>query len=622
MDASLATGSARRPGIGVVASSICVCHRPDPLGQYLMLPCADGTGGCNGWVHPQCVCAPSIHWKWIFDAKPAPPDVLQPYVCPMCIRAAVTGKVGAYEEAPLMPPPLAPNVWVIEKIIARRERAADSSATHGDDLAPGALSATSSTPGTEGSLHHVAGHSHLFDAAAAVGEDDILVKAGGEETAAAVAALVPPAANSSSGSGNRALTKKVTEYLIKWKNQSYLHCTWETEESLVEFEHLAANSDTVDEAAGVGGGASLATSKARVANRIRRYMEREARERNSSSVDHLASAVAGEGGDDASATLARNLGFGVNAAREAGEEPDDGDYFDPDFTYAERIIAATVPASEDYFVKAGAPKPASASTHGGGKAGRGGNHRRSSASSGAHAATSLSAQPGLPHDEVLEVGPPAPMYLVKWLSLPYSECTWESGEDVGADDKIRAFRLRELVSDEVVATQSFVAHAMLNNPQWTKALAAPYKPLKLGTHTKASGGAGKKVAKPGAAARGGGARGKKKRAADEDGEEAGLNSEDEREFETAEFVEARAAEAAAHAKQLQDEAKLMQGWMRVPAKACAHLTNYVPRLSHPPQHCFTSVPTSPNFGVPLRSFKTGTVTAAAGAAGNAATASA
>lgn len=44
---AVAKAPSRLPGVGVVTSPVCVCQRADPLKQFLVVPCADGRGGCE-----------------------------------------------------------------------------------------------------------------------------------------------------------------------------------------------------------------------------------------------------------------------------------------------------------------------------------------------------------------------------------------------------------------------------------------------------------------------------------------------------------------------------------------------------------------------------------------------
>ena len=93
--------------------------------------------------------------------------------------------------------------------------------------------------------------------------------------------------------------------------------------------------------------------------------------------------------------------------------------FDPEWTYAERVIAATVPLGEDYF----------------------------------------DVPPVSPTSAIGAATPPQPLYLVKWAGLPYSDCTWEVGLDVGDDDAIRAFRVRESLPDDVSLMAAWCSRA-------------------------------------------------------------------------------------------------------------------------------------------------------------------
>lgn len=55
--------------------------------------------------------------------------------------------------------------------------------------------------------------------------------------------------------------------------------------------------------------------------------------------------------------------------------------------------------------------------------------------------------------EDYEAAPDAPdaLFLVKWLSLPYSECTWETRANVDDDHLIKEFWERQVPPSKVCA---------------------------------------------------------------------------------------------------------------------------------------------------------------------------
>ena len=66
------SGGARRAGVGVMVGPICLCGRGDPGRSHLAVPCADGTGGCNGWVHPACAAVPARYGRHQTASAPHP----------------------------------------------------------------------------------------------------------------------------------------------------------------------------------------------------------------------------------------------------------------------------------------------------------------------------------------------------------------------------------------------------------------------------------------------------------------------------------------------------------------------------------------------------------------------
>jgi trimeric autotransporter adhesin len=723
--AAAAAAAPRTVGWGVVSGPVCVCQRPDYGGQFLMVPCADGTGGCNGWVHPSCCSLPRSHWQSAVDeaaaaaasaaaaeaaeeeaaadkddemagaadatssparkaptaaaaAVPAPTASLyrhastKPFICPLCIRAAAVGK-----RERVVPPwgtfpvPLAPYPYVAEKIIARRvrrktpEEVAEDAATaaaaaaakaaaaaakaaaaaaggapvSATDAAPDATPAAAPphpqqhphAPADAGvaagataldaaHVPHVAGHAHLMTAegltaagaeAAARAAVQTLSQQQPAAAAAASATSAPAAgeggdASASSSSSAAAppappapapAAPTVVEYLIKWRWRSYLHCTWETAANMVELEHALAQQSFYDPTTGAGSGASIESCRQRVAIRVAKFNKRANAERRSAAVQSLFSGGSrmddddeGGGGNVRGRALKKLFGADYGAAAEAEEEVVDGDEgvddgggdadadadggdglhpsINPEWTFAERVVASTAALGEDYYDLPGY-----------------------------RAATAVSAD-----GDAADAPPPPPqvwgslpLYLVKWKGLSYAECTWETGEDVGDDDAIRAFRVREALPDEVVVMQQWTHDALLHNPAWLKGVRKP-APFEGG------GGRGRRKSRGGGAAGGGGKPKKRKRynlaegESDDDEDDGGDDSGgDDDSDEDADAKAARAAEAAARRAA---DAALSVGGGKVEPEDCAHLCGTVPRMPPPPPHAFAKVPESPVYGLP------------------------
>jgi hypothetical protein len=378
---SVGPRAVRLPGVGVVTSAVCLCHRPDPFREHLVIPCQDGRGGCNAWVHPQCVAMPLALWAHYFST-PGGSSAVLPYTCPLCIHLAANGGASRALLRTTLPPPLTIALFVVEKILGHR------------------LSSDSSLLG----LAHIRGHDHL------VAEGGNAVPIGGASEAAQSAASLPGA--------------RVAEYLCKWKGYSYLHCSWETEETLIEFEDRFLNSVQYDAATGQGAGGSRAVCAARVHGRIERY-----RKKFFETTGAASSHFQRYKDDEASSTLSSAIGTFGSADLDFGA---DREWFDPEYTYPERVVRATVPIGEDSMETDGA----AASTR----------------STLASANAALSG--GDPDASLLAAEHAAqPRYLVKWRGLPYNECTWETGVDVGDDDLIREFRLREALPDDCALIQ-------------------------------------------------------------------------------------------------------------------------------------------------------------------------
>lgn len=407
----------RRPGIGIVRGPICVCQRPDPYQQHLMLPCADGGGGCNGWVHPQCVAAYRIYWEHVFtggaaydpdaindeaerqarlagistgaggigaaavdgavamdidsgvpklavsassSATAAPgaasaaaagggddadddaegndpalsnrpikaPNQHKPYICPLCVRSAVTQKREALK-APALPVPLVVPLYKMDQILAKRKKQ-ESESVAGDDE-----DGTGDGSGAGGSEHHhhhhhdpnhphvphVAGHSHLMSAegltAGDIAEATEIAKNTGSDAAplggAGAGSSSSPAAEGGTSSSSRKISANMSvaaqkyagvadkvrelEFLVKWKGMSYLHCTWETEESLINIEQAFAYSDQTDFVTGQGTGGRPEVLASRVQSRIRRFLERHSKDKREKLMAAMFGAGRGDGDD-------------------------------------------------------------------------------------------------------------------------------------------------------------------------------------------------------------------------------------------------------------------------------------------------------------------------------------
>jgi hypothetical protein len=86
-------------------------------------------------------------------------------------------------------------------------------------------------------------------------------------------------------------------------------------------------------------------------------------------------------------------------------------------------------------------------------------------------------QPGVSLAELAAIAPPPPLYLVKWYGLGYAEATWETGPDVGDDDAIRAFRLREAPPDALVNVMRLARAARLHSQAWLDGAQRPQPSL-------------------------------------------------------------------------------------------------------------------------------------------------
>jgi SNF2 family DNA or RNA helicase len=496
-DVPLASGVHRVPGVGVVSGVVCICQRSDPYGRYLMVPCADGTM-CNGWVHPQCVGMHRSIYEWIFDPAVASKRMHEeqtPFFCPMCITAACTGR--KLPSTLLLPPPLVQQQFTMERILAHR--VAQPKNALEDVHAIEALHVHAATDATLAFPDH---------------------------------AVVEGAAPSSDSHKD--------EFLIKWKDRSYLHCSWETLETLVDIEYNYANSEFVDETTKEGDGATRESLEARMRTKIRRFLEK-----NQSGIEEEGSAVATEPSTE--------------------ENLDDGTFFNAAFTYAERVIASTVANTDDeHRMDADIQMDAGLLDVG----------------SPPHKAGFR--QPGLKWRDVIEHGIPAPLYLVKWVNLPYSECSWETATDVGDATLIQQFRFHEQIPIPLQQVQSLLVDFPRARPKQTAS-------------TKKS-----KAAEPKAAVRRPIA--KKRRvvededademmgqhdgsdavASDED-EEQRDDSEDGDEFEDEDYrMQLREAKVA-HAKIQHLEAALRVGGLPVPLTSTRHLAARVPRYRPSPE---------------------------------------
>jgi hypothetical protein len=415
----------RTLGVGIIASAVCICQRSDPFHEHLVIPCHDGRGGCNGWVHPQCVAMPAALWMACATeqiqsaASPLSASILlAPYICPLCIHLTATAGAQRAPLRTLLPPPLTHPMFVLEKILGHRRQ-------------PRASSVAVSAPGSALSLAHMEGHAHLV-----VEESNANP---GRDSDPTIPDAMPSVAQESLG---------VAEFLCKWKGRSYMHCSWETFESLVDLEDMFLNSPHYDAASGQGSGGSRAVCAARVNSRIERYKKRlvESSGTAGAHLDYdgdeglpsLSTAVQPAARQTLSDTKASSAERATQASmydvmHSLNFDDDDREWFDPEFTFPERVLKATVPLGEDYFdtscqaatLRTNLSAAASSlETH---------------ADGGALAACAdLASQP---------------RYLVKWRGLPYNECTWESGADVGDDDLLREFRLRESLPDDCVVVQ-------------------------------------------------------------------------------------------------------------------------------------------------------------------------
>ena len=722
---SSASQRERVTGWGMVSGPICVCQRPDHYGHLLQVPCADGSGGCNGWVHPQCCAVPRAYWEHALDeameqdegnssgstqeVEGAPKQRTapsKPYICPLCIRAATIGRrERSIVQWSVYPAPLTPDPFVVEKILARRTRkktpeelakdeedaaaaaaaaakaAADAAASvaaeagaaeaeggvtmggtsdapasshspsasapaspaaappapQAPHLSSGLSPAPSGRPSALDAVHvpHVAGHSHIMTAegmtdaaAAAAGQAALQALAQGSESSssssaaatsaaadasasAAAAGGVSANASSSSSSSSAAapsssaarsaIATTVVEYLIKWKWRSHLHCTWETQDSLVELELALAQAPVYDPATGSGSGISVEMCKQRVHIRLAKFDKKAAAQRRTLMMQSMFSGGSrmddeddgpGTGASLRGKALKKFLGedYGMGSAvaadddvidpagdgeEDGGEGDGDDAAINPEWTFAERVIASTAALGEDYF-----DLPSSSP---------------SNSSSNSSAQSSQQQQQATP-----AVWGSQPLYLVKWKGLSYAECSWETGPDVGDDDVIRAFRIREALPDDLLLMQQWQKEGMLANAVWTKAIKrvardggpAPYKePAKRGRKPKNASGqlATKKRKKPVFEGE-----------SDEDeanGGAAGGVSDHDSDFED-DVSGADSEEEAAAASRRAADAALSIGGLRCGPEDCAHLTHLVPRMPPPRPSTFTKIPDSPVFGIP------------------------
>lgn len=256
---------------------------------------------------------------------------LPPYICPLCVLAASVG--GSRVRAPprsTLPPPLEHPIFAVDRILGHRTRPP----TQLEGGAAGVVDASG--------LPLVAGHEHLID------------------PAAVAASLPPPAAARPEGEASASASPQPPpppqpqqEWLIKWRGRSYLHCSWETLDSLVQLEEMFVNSPCYDAATGQGAGGSRAACAARVASRIERYR----RKATETAAGHGGSLSDGPVRESATRRVLAAAAGGAAAAPEAvleggydvaGEDAD-REWFDPEWTFPERIVASTARLGEDSF---------------------------------------------------------------------------------------------------------------------------------------------------------------------------------------------------------------------------------------------------------------------------------
>lgn len=606
----------RRPGVGVVTASVCVCQRPDPFKQHLVVPCSDGRGGCNAWVHPQCVAMPLTHWApyILGDSADFPA-----YVCPLCVLAAACGsrkQQHAFSRRTL-PPPLEHPAFVVERVLGHRSRRAPAATGNtlaeppSSSLLSASLPAVVSASGAPLGLPHVAGHGHLIDAtgsAAAVA---------GTQAASDAAATV---AAGDSGAVAAPPPPRVTEYLIKWRNRSYMHCTWETLDSLVQLEEMFLNSPHYDAATGQGAGGTQAVCAARVAGRIDRYRRKlsETAAGASAGTSFDEDALRGSAMRDVGGAPHADSASAAAAALDA-EEDEDREWFDPEWTFPERIIASTARLGEDSFDDGDAADLRA--------------RLRAAAVADASESGPASSLAG-PADQAAQA-----LYLVKWRGLGYEACSWEAGVDVGEDDLIREFRLRGALPDDCALVQAWAREARLGDEAWVRRVekwaggagpAAPgakrvRKGAKLPDPTAAAAVAST-AARPVPVAR---SRQRKAAPAGESDEEAwGQDDDDDgdpaaspeeraegaspAEFEDDEFTaQLAAARAEASRVRASEAALLVGGEGLVRPQQCAHLLGAFPRLGLPAETSFAKIGQSEAYGVP---WSAGGAAAAAAAA--------